>query len=230
MMVTISSVVDKLVDNNIFLQEAINQGIIAYNNLAKTMKEEIEKEVGSKVNLNTIVMALRRYKDKVKEESYKDLTLDFVSEISFKGDISYILLHKKPLMLLRPVLIGLRKTNENAILNVIQGNEEVGIVFNSRFRDKILFGLKSKDIIKIHDNLTMISINYAKEINYTPGIIYEIVRFITWQDIEVYNVFHTPTQLSLLVKNDRAMDCYNALMNLVKNEEKSLKRLEIKNK
>ena len=65
------------------------------------MKEEIEKEVGSKVNLNAVVMALRRYKDKIKDESYKDLSLDFVSEISFKSDISYILLHKKPLMLLR---------------------------------------------------------------------------------------------------------------------------------
>lgn len=221
-MVTIASIVEQLVENNIFLQSAINQGIISYNSLAKVMKEEIEKQMGSTVQLSAIIMALRRYKDKVKEDSAKGLKMDFTSDISFKGEISYILLHKKPLILLRPVFMSLRKNQHNVILNVIQGRDDLGIVLENKFKEKLLFGLKDKDIIKIFDNLVMISINYEKEMNYTPGVIYDIVRYITWEDIEVYNVFHTPTQLSLLVKNEQAMDCYNAIMKLVKKQIKTL--------
>ena len=44
-MVTISHIVNKLVDEKIYLQEAIAKGIASYGSVAKQLKPEIEKEL-----------------------------------------------------------------------------------------------------------------------------------------------------------------------------------------
>ena len=64
-MVTISHVVNKLVDENIYLQEAIGKGIASYGSVAKQLKTEIEDELRKEVAHYVIVAAIRRYAEKM---------------------------------------------------------------------------------------------------------------------------------------------------------------------
>ena len=65
-MVTISHIVIKLVDERIYLHEAISKRIASFGSVAKRLKPDIEKELGREVEHTAIVTALRRYSDKIK--------------------------------------------------------------------------------------------------------------------------------------------------------------------
>ena len=64
-MVTISHIVNKFVDQRIYLHEAISNGIASYGSVAKHLKPDIEKELGKEIDHFAIVTALRRYADKL---------------------------------------------------------------------------------------------------------------------------------------------------------------------
>ena len=58
-MVTISHVVHKLVDEKVYVQEAIGKGIASYGSVAKHLKPEVEEELRKEVAHYAIVAALR---------------------------------------------------------------------------------------------------------------------------------------------------------------------------
>jgi len=64
-MVTISHIVNKLVDERIYLHEALSKGIASYGSVAKHLRPEVEKELGKEVEHSAIVTALRRYAEKL---------------------------------------------------------------------------------------------------------------------------------------------------------------------
>src|SRR4030042_2673438 len=97
-MVTISHVVQKIINNKIFLLEPMSRGIIAYGSLAEQIKPEIEEELGKEVKNHAIVMALRRYAETLKEK-HKQITFDYSSEIILKTDMCDISVLRSPSLL-----------------------------------------------------------------------------------------------------------------------------------
>jgi len=69
-MVTVSHVVQKVINDKVFILEAMNRGLISYSGLATQIKPEIEKEFGKEVKLHAIVMALRRYAETNENQSH----------------------------------------------------------------------------------------------------------------------------------------------------------------
>ena len=70
------------------------------------------------------------------------------------------------------------------------------------------------------EKLVAISLMYSKDFTYTPGVVYNVSRFIAWENINIINILHTPTELSLVVNEDDAMKCYKTLQKLVKKTNK----------
>ena len=54
-MVTISHIVQKVINDKVFILEATNRGLISYSALATQLKPEIEKEFGKEVKARSIV-------------------------------------------------------------------------------------------------------------------------------------------------------------------------------
>ena len=85
--VTISHLVHKLVDEKVYLQEAIGKGIASYGSVAKRLKPEIEKEIKKEVAHYAIVAALSRYAEKLNVR-FKDITFNASnSEVNLKTNI-----------------------------------------------------------------------------------------------------------------------------------------------
>lgn len=86
-MVTISHMVNKLIDGNIYLQEAIGKGIASYGSIAKKLKPDIEDELRKEVAHYAIVAAIRRYSERMNLR-FKDIKFDAnTSEVNLKTNI-----------------------------------------------------------------------------------------------------------------------------------------------
>jgi hypothetical protein len=60
-----------LASNHVYLQ-ALKSGIANYTALAEKIKPDIEQFIGSKVNLNTIVVAIKRFADAMEQKGQSD--------------------------------------------------------------------------------------------------------------------------------------------------------------
>ena len=86
-MVTISHIVCKLIDENIYLQEAIGKGIASYGSVAKQLKPDIEEELKKEVAHYAVVAAIRRYSEKMVNK-FKEIKFNAnTSEVNLKTNV-----------------------------------------------------------------------------------------------------------------------------------------------
>lgn len=217
-MVTISHVVQKLIDNRVFIQEPISKGIVSYGSLAEQLKPEIEQELGKEVKKHAIVMALRRYAESLKEKHEK-ITFDYSSEIIMKTEICDIAVLRSPSLLdSLKQLYDIVDFEKGDILNVIHGRYEVSIVTNERYRKKSLDLLKKEKILNVEKNLVCLTLTFSEDFLYTPGVIFNVLRNIAWENINIYECVSTNTELTLIIHKQDAVEAYKGLETLIEED------------
>jgi len=215
-MVTISNVVHDILNRNVFLQEAINHGIVSYNKLANNIKPEIESELDKKVKHNAIVMALRRYSEKL-EKRRNQPSLNYFRETLLKTDVCYIIVEESPDALNKTQeLYNKMVFKQGKIFNIVQGNYELGIITNQSNKENVIDAFGGDNILRIVEELVVISLMYSKDYLFTPGVLYNVLRFLAWENINVLSITLTPQELSLVISRKDTMRCYNTLEKLVK--------------
>jgi len=214
-MVTISNIVQKKVDNRIYIQESMSRNIISFAGLAKQLKPEIEEEMGKTVKKHAIEMALRRYSEQLKEK-HKNIVFDYSSDIIMKTLICDISVLRSPTLINKlKKLYDIINLEKGDILNIIQGNNEVSIVTNERYRENFIKILESEKIINTESNLVSLTLTYSKDFLYTPGIIFNVTRNIAWENINIYEIVSTNTELTFIIHKKDAMKGYKALERLI---------------
>jgi len=214
-MVTVSQAVQKIVNDKVFIQEPMSRGIVSYGSLAEQIKPEIEKELGKKVKTHSIVMALRRYAENLKE-SHNQVSFDYSSEIILKTDICDIsVLRSQTLLNKLRKLYDIVDFETGDILNIIHGRYEVSIVTNERYREKTLKFLQNEKIINVEKNLVLLTLTFPKEFLYTPGVVFNVVRNIAWENINIFEIVSTNTELTFILSKEDAMKGYRALEKII---------------
>jgi len=214
-MVTISHIVQKIINDKTFLLEPMSRGIVAYGSLAEQIKPEIEEELGKEVKTHAIIMALRRYAESLKAKN-REIIFDYSSEIILKTDICDIsVLRSTSLLNKLKRLYDVVDFEKGDILNIIHGRHEVSVVTNERYREKLLNLLTGEKILNIEKNLVSLTLTYSKDFLYTPGVIFNIVRNIAWENINIYEVVSTNTELTFILNKKDAIRGYKVLEKLV---------------
>ena len=204
MIVTISHIVQKIIDNRTYIQESMSKNIVSYALLAKQLQPEIEEELGKTVKTHAIEMALRRYSEQLKQ-THKTVTFDYSSDIIMKTKICDIAVVKSPALLdkLRK-LYDIIDFERGDILNIIQG-----------YKQELLEILKNEKILIAEDNLVSLTMTFSKDFFYTPGIIFNIIRNVAWENINIYEIVSTNTELTFIIHKRDAMRGYKALEKLI---------------
>jgi len=215
-MVTISHIVNKIVDERIYLHEAISKGIASYGSVAKRLKPEIEKELGKEVEHFAIVTALRRYGEKIKTR-FNEITFDTqYSEVNLKTHIIDINVQKtQDLFDKLKRFYDLINFDKGDILHVIYGRTHVAIVTNERYKYKILKLLKNQRIKKIEEDLVALSFNVGKKRIDKPGVLFKITRSLAWENINIIEIISVDFEVTFIVDKKDATKGYHALERLI---------------
>ena len=215
-MVTISHVVNKLVDERIYLHEALSKKIASYGSVAKYLKPDIEKELGKEVEHFAIVTALRRYADKLTTR-FNDVVFDTKhSEVNLKTHIIDInVLKTQDLFDKLKRFYDLIDFQKGDILHIIYGRTQVAIVTNERYKDRILKLLQNQHIKKIQENLVALSFTVGKERIEKPGVLFKITRSLAWENINVIEIISVDLDIAFIVERKDATKGINALERLI---------------
>jgi len=215
-MVTVSHLVKKIVGENSFLLEAMSKELISHGNLAEQLKPEIEKELGKAVKESAIVMALRRYQEELKSFDKQIIKFEFKGEIVLKTNIMDFNIVKSPSLLSKiKNLYNLVDFERGDTLNIILGNNEVSIIANEKYKDKISNFLKGERILNKEFGLVALTISFtSKGFIHTPGVIFTAIRKLAWEQINIYEVVSTVNELTFILNNKDSMKAYNILCEL----------------
>ncbi len=215
-MVTISHMVHKLVDEKIYLQEAIGKGIASYGSVAKQLRPEIEKELKKEVAHYAIVAALRRYAEKLNNR-FKDINFSpDNSEVNLKTNIIDINVLKTPSLFdkLKRIYDVINFDNGD-ILHIIYGRNTVSIVTNERYKKQICDFLQYEKILGIDENLVALSFSISKDLVDTPGVLFQIVRNFAWESINIREIISIDLEMTFIVEERDAITGYKALKRLI---------------
>ncbi|HEC72726.1 MAG TPA: hypothetical protein ENI36_03880, partial [Thermoplasmatales archaeon] len=214
-MVTVSHIVNKLVDEKIYLQEAIAKGIASYGSVAKQLKPEIEKELKKEVAHYAIVAALRRYAEKLNSR-FKEIKFTANnSEVSLKTNIIDISVQKTPCLFDKlKKIYDIINFDNGDILHIIYGRNTVSIVTNEKYKDQICRFLQFEKILCIDENLVALSFVIDKELVETPGVLFQIVRNFAWENINIIEIISIDLEMTFIVAEKDAITGYKALKRL----------------
>ncbi|MBS3102167.1 hypothetical protein J4458_01825 [Candidatus Woesearchaeota archaeon] len=215
--VTVSHLVKKIVGENSFLMEAMGKELISYGNLAEQLKQEIEKELGKKIKEPAIIMALRRYADDLRDFDKKTRRFRFEGEILMRTNImDFNIVKSNSLLNKIKNLYGLIDFERGDVLNIILGNNEVSIITNEKYKEKLSNFLKGEKIINKEFDVVSLTLSFrSKDFIYTPGVVFTAVRNLAWNNINILEIVSTMTELTFILKKKDSIKAYNILSSLV---------------
>ncbi|MAE42992.1 hypothetical protein CMO93_04420 [Candidatus Woesearchaeota archaeon] len=215
-MVTVSHLVKKLVRENSFLLEAMSKELISYGNLAEQLKPEIEKELGKKVKESAIVMALRRYAGELGGFDKNIKKFKFRGEIIMRTNImDFNVVKSQSLLDKIKNLYSIVNFDQGDTLNIILGNNEISIVVNEKYNEKLSNFLKGEKIINKEFDMVALTISFnSNNFLITPGVIFTAIRKLAWENINIYEIVSTMTELTFILSKKDSMKAYNMLNGL----------------
>ena len=216
-MVTVSHIVKKIVSEQPFVEEGLANGIISIGNLAEQIQPAIEKELNKKIKLPAVVMALRRYADEISEHRKKTGKFDYAGEILMKTnicDVNFVKFHTLTAKL--KTIHNLVNFERGDTLNVIIGNNEVSIVINEKYMEKLLKFMSGEKVLNKEEELVALTIIFTSDdFIHTPGVIFNAVRKLAWENINIYEIVSTMTELTFILNKKDSMKAYNVLQEMV---------------
>jgi len=212
----VSKTVKKIIREQPFLLEALNRGIIHFGNLAAELKPTIESELNRPVTETSVSMALRRYAEEVRGrvDHLSQPALD--CEISMKTNICDFNIAKTNTLLTRlKSFYELVDFARGDFLNIIIGNREVSIAISQKYRNDIEARLQEETVLHRQEDLVALTIIFNSDFFNTPGITYQILQSLAWQNVNLLEIISTLTELTIVIEKKNSIKSYTVLHELI---------------
>jgi len=223
--VSVAEATRELLDTKPFLKELMDMNAVNYRGLARNFKKQVEEKTGrEKVNLDSIVVAIRRYEDKLTlRESWTERIESVLgnSELTMAGDIFYYTLprerkyHKLALDLYDQID---RRSGDRIYL--LQSDAEIGLVTNRSNLELIEEKVDKKDIKNMEKDAAIVVLDSPEEILEANGILSYLTERIIANGIGVLEMFSTYTETVFLVREEHSTQLYSTLRELINQNSK----------
>ncbi|MDD5022648.1 MAG: ACT domain-containing protein [Candidatus ainarchaeum sp.] len=214
-MVTIAHIVEKMVKENPSLEIALAKNLISYSKLARTLREEVEKEFGKEVNDYAIIVALKRLSEK-SEHLFSSKNKFYALELNTVSNLMELTIGQTSnLAFIMKRMYEFPELGEGCILNVIHGNYQTTLVFSERMEEKVRTLLKEETIIAEVKNLSQLSIKFDEKMFQSPGFVVYILKELSWNNINIIEIVSTYTELIIIIKKENLMKAYQIVQNLL---------------
>lgn len=215
-MKTISSVVEHYIKSKPFLQTALAQGIINLTSLSRTIKPEIEAQLGKEVRNGAVVMALKRLSADLEfRATHKILkVLKDIGEITVRSsltDYTFMLsetILNKQAMLLREI------DNKDVFYTSSRGVNETNIVVSNTMNAIVEDIFRAERMLLKVENLSSISVKLPAENVEVPGIYYFIFQRLAWEGIVLNEVISTTNEFTIIVSEDQIDKAFSVIKDL----------------
>ena len=210
-MTTVAHIVGSILTRSPFIEEALTRGIINYAGLAETLLPEIETELKEKVHPSAVIMALRRFAEKLPKIAVRSAEL-YDTDITIKSDLFEITIaNSHTMMKAVQKMYELADISKGDFFTVTQGLYEVTIIANKKYKQKIRQLLLKENITKVIDNLSSLTIRISEKAVEQVGLFYIITKALAWENIPITEIVSTFTEQTYVMKEEYVARAFYAI-------------------
>jgi hypothetical protein len=210
---------DILFSNSIYLN-SLKLGIANYTALAIKIKPEVDRMIGSEVNINTIVVSIKRIADALQ----RNLNLDNITQeekenlagarISLTGSILDVEFDKEMENIEK--VLELFDRESDIRFNIFQSKNHMNLFIENISEIRKIFNNHSQTITptKIKEGVSMITISLPweeTELRKTYQLLSMISNILYNNQISLHNAFFTPNEIVLIINDRDAAKVYELL-------------------
>ncbi|HEY9485195.1 MAG TPA: hypothetical protein VIQ04_01010 [Nitrososphaeraceae archaeon] len=210
---------DILFSNSIYLN-SLKLGIANYTALALKIKPEVDKTVASDVNINTIVVSIKRIADAIQQNQDSDNIAQEEKEnlagarISLTGSIIDVEFDKEMENIEK--ILELFNRESDIRFNIFQSKNHMNLFIENISEIKKIFGANSQIVThsKIKEGVSMITISLPweeTELRKTYKLLSIISNILYDNQIFLHNAFFTPNEIVLIINDIDAAKVYELL-------------------
>ena len=210
---------DILFSNSIYLN-SLKLGIANYTALALKIKPEVEKTIGSDVNINTIVVSIKRIADAIQQNKDNENIAQEEKEnlagarISLTGSIIDVEFDKEMENIEK--ILELFDRESDIRFNIFQSKNHMNLFIENISEIKKIFGADSQIVThsKIKEGVSMITISLPweeTELRKTYQLLSIISNILYNNQIFLHNAFFTPNEIVLIINDIDAAKVYELL-------------------
>jgi hypothetical protein len=202
---------------------SLKLGIANYTALALKIKPEVEKIVGSRININTIVVSIKRIADTIQQQqSEQDLKISqdekemiTGARISLTGSILDVEFDKEMENIEK--IFDLFDRESDIRFNIFQSKNHIKLfIENISDIKKILSNDPQKvmGLSSIKEGVSMITISLpwqGNEFRKTYQLLSMISNILYNNEILLHNAFFTPNEIVLIISDSDAAKVYELL-------------------
>lgn len=215
-MVTVSAVVKKIIDEKPLLQEGLRQGIINFAALAESIQPSVSQQLGQNASEAAVMMALRRHSENLKESDVKTVRFAPHAQLILKTNLVYFSVKRSPQLFKKlESIYSSMDYGAGDTFSVINGTHEVSIITNDKNEKKTAAAIAGEQLTTKERELVSISLSLEKDFIHTPGIIFAVTRKLYWDDINIFDLVTTATELTFIFEKKDAMRAYSSIQELI---------------
>ena len=210
---------DILFSNSIYLN-SLKLGIANYTALALKIKPEVDKTVASDVNINTLVVSIKRIADAIQQNQDKEnITLEEKenlagARISLTGSIIDVEFDKEMENIEK--ILELFDRESDIRFNIFQSKNHMNLFIENISEIKKIFDADSQIVThsKIKEGVSMITISLPweeTELRKTYQLLSIISNILYDNQIFLHNAFFTPNEIVLIINDIDAAKVYELL-------------------
>jgi len=215
-MESVSSAVKRIIDRTPFMYEMLIQGILSYSNYASSIQKSVEELHGKPVNTSAIVMAIRRYAEQLRKKEAEQKEFDIRYEMRMKTNIFSINLKRSDSVMGKLAKVyQLISPYAGDFLNVTLGSYELSFSFSEKYVHQVEQLIAGETVLHRMGDLVALSLIFSGDFMSTPGIVYEAVRKLAWEEINVNEIISTMNELTFVIKREDSMEAFAVLQSFL---------------
>lgn len=200
--------VRQVIGSNTLFFQALSSGIANYTALAQKIKPEVEKLTKSEVNINTLVVAIKRFSDSLEENSFEVGPIFDGVRMTLTGSIIDIDFHESDDTY--QVIDEIFELGGG--YNMFRTNKQIRLFAEDIEEIRSLFKPSPKGVTgEIKDGLSKITITVQSDKENTYEVLSIVLSILHNNRIPLYNAFFTQNEIVLILNMDDAAKAYEVV-------------------
>lgn len=219
---SIPQAVRQVIGSNTLFFHALKNGIANYTALAHKIKADVEELTKTSVNINTLVVAIKRFADSL-ENSQPEINSSTFDDVRMSLTGSILDIGFSPLSSdLLNVIDEL--TNMKTVYNVFRTNEQIRLFTEdaSEIRSRIQSAKISQGQIK--QGLSKITIRSSSSMHDLHDFFLIVSSILYDNQIQLYNAFYSQNEIVLILTVSDAAKAYESIRRLIDRNKKQQNR------
>ena len=219
-MKSVSSVVEELIKQKPYIEEALSQDLINISSLSRMLQADIEKELKKEVREGAIIMAIKRIHPVLQFELENKIlqTVRLMGDITVRSNLVKYTFKNSPTMTVRQsrLLDHMGDEGKDIFYTFSQGVYETTIIISNVVENKVDNYFMSESLISKNTNLSSITVRLPAENSGCSGLYYYIFKKVAWEGINLLEVVSTTNEFTLIVTQEDVDKAFSVIKKLNK--------------